>query len=493
MENSIASDEPQTLADVKNNAGATARWYQVLIGENLGRDTLKLNLSLKDFIQTSAVGSRINVENIEMHSGQFHAQRDLNKAHARGLGRYTLMGLVRVVINDYGSNVSEEMLKIRSELGDPAYVSLQPVVCNIRSCAPDGSDLQFEDLGKSQHIQTGAYKVALGQKQLMWVVDGQHRREGFDMVLEFLKTVTQTYRYPKTSTSLFKPSGYANGLIDTRTHEFWTKVYEVALTQATLSIECHLGLKEKEEQQLFYDLNSKVRPVQQSLAFQYDHTDPINKFVREELFEGKVFKFKPSERDSSDWQSDDGSMSRKDIQTVTCLLGLGKNNSKTATPAKVEERSEVLIKFWEIINEAEYFGSKMAKSKTLLAQPVMLKAIAKLGFDLAFGHQNIRDVEGYKTLCTSIISKKIDFSHSNKLWQSLFMEQAAREAEFPGISNYVHVPQDTNLDAGTYDSENGWVRFGSRHNDIFPRLGDIIRFKLNFKPRPSVEKLILNA
>ena len=65
-----------------------------------------------------------------------------------------------------------------------------------------------------------------------------------------------------------------------------------------------------------------------------------------------------------------------------------------------------------------------------------------------------------------------------------------REEALPGISEYVHVPPDTNLDAGVFDEEKQWIRFGSRHNDIFPRLGDTIRYTLKLKPRPSVTKAI---
>ena len=64
------------------------------------------------------------------------------------------------------------------------------------------------------------------------------------------------------------------------------------------------------------------------------------------------------------------------------------------------------------------------------------------------------------------------------------MTEAEREAAFPGIEEYVHVAM--NLEAGNYDQENGWVRFGSRHNDIYPRIGDLIRFAVGLKPRPAI-------
>ena len=73
------------------------------------------------------------------------------------------------------------------------------------------------------------------------------------------------------------------------------------------------------------------------------------------------------------------------------------------------------------------------------------------------------------------------------------MPQSEHANAFPGIEKYLHIPEETNLDAGVYDPQNKWVRFGNRHNDIFPRLGDVIRWKLGLKPRPSVTKSIMEA
>jgi hypothetical protein len=484
----ITTTTPKTLGDLNSQVDSTGRWHQMLMGDNLGRKTLKFSMSLKDFIDGSSVGNRTTIETIQQHQGEFHAQRNLDTVHANGLARYTLMGLVRAGIRSVNGAVDPSILKMRDELGDPAYVSLQPVVCNIRTCAANGTDLRIRDVGEGSGLETGAYQVMIGAKQLMWVVDGQHRREGFSRVVDFLRKINQTYKYP--AKGLFVPSSYNGNIIDGTTHNFWAKILEIALTQATISIECHLGLNENEEQQLFYDLNSKGKKVTQSLAYQYDHTDPINKFIAEDIIEDELLGFKPSEKDTSDWQADDGSLSRKDINTVTCLLALGKSNSKSATPALVEARREYLKRFWKIIASTDGFGEPKAKSNTLLAQPVVLKAIAKLGFDLAHGHQNIRDEGSYKKLCDAIISNDLDFSHKNQLWQALLMSADEREQALPGISKYVHVPTDTNLDAGTYDEDNGWMRFGSRHNDIYPRLGDTIRYALSLRPRPSVTKAL---
>jgi hypothetical protein len=487
MENSFNNTE-RTLGDLNNQVDSTGRWYNALIGDNLGRTTVKLGMSLKDFIDSSSVANRKNVENDESMKGEFHAQRALTPSHANGLAKYTLMGLVKAQITKMNGKIDQRILKLRDDLGNPAYASLQPVVCNIRSCKPNGTDLKIRGVSDNSGIATQAYEIFLGARQHMRVVDGQHRREGFKGVLEFLIKVNQTYKYPNKG--IFVPTGYHNEPIDPITHKFWEDILDIALSHSTIAIECHLGLVEEEEQQLFYDLNSKVKKVGVSTAFEYDHTDPVNKFIADELIPENILGFVPSDKDVSDWQKDDGRISRKDINTVTCLLALGKNVSKTATPALVQKRSKYVKRFWKIIASSSSFGSKNAKSKTILAQPVVLKALAKLAFDLTHGHRNIQDQDGYKKLCEAIISKELDFSHKNPLWTALLMSNEEREKSFKGISKFVHVPAETNLDAGTIDPDKGWVRFGSRHNDIFPRLGDTIRYALDLNPRPSVAKAL---
>ncbi len=490
-ENFGTVSQPQTLGELTDYVDSSAKTYVALMGENLGHPTLKFSLPLAQFIEISAVGNRKNIEEIEAYKGEYHAQRNLVREHAVGLGRYTLMGLVRSQIQDLqkqGKTPSQEIIAVRESLGNPAYASLQPIVTNIRSCDPGGGNIQASDIGAAYGQTTGVFNVTLSQRHLLWVVDGQHRREGFDMVLDFLRKVRNTMRYPKKG--LFEINADGQGLMSDHIHDFWQSIYEMAISRATVSVECHLGLNESEEQQLFFDLNSKGRKVQQSLAHQYDHTDPINKFVVENLIEDGMLPFKPSEKDVSDWRRDNGEIARKDVNTISALLCLGKTTSKTATPATLNERREFMTTFWKAIVQVDGFGKPGAKSNTVLAQPVVLKAMAKLSHDLAYGHQNIRDQEGYKKLLSAIRSGELDFSHSNEIWTALMLSNDDRRESFPGIEKFVHVAEETNLDAGVVDRSNNWIRFGSKHNDIFPRLGDVVRWKIGLKPRPSVAKAI---
>jgi hypothetical protein len=169
----------------------------------------------------------------------------------------------------------------------------------------------------------------------------------------------------------------------------------------------------------------------------------------------------------------------------------GKPNHKTATPAQVDEKSGFLIKYWETIQKISGFGEPGAKSNTVAAQSAVLQGIAKLAYDLGFGNRGLQNKGALKELWLAIETEEIDFSHSNLVWSSLMLTPEKREEKFPGISKYVHVAKGTNLDAGTFNLNNsGLVRYGVKKNDILPRIGDLIRYQLNFQPRPSVTAAI---
>jgi hypothetical protein len=57
---------------------------------------------------------------------------------------------------------------------------------------------------------------------------------------------------------------------------------------------------------------------------------------------------------------------------------------------------------------------------------------------------------------------------------------------FPGINEFVFLGDQ--FKGGEFDEKNGWVRFGPAQNDIVPRLGDLIRWKLGLKNRGYAAK-----
>lgn len=77
---------------------------------------------------------------------------------------------------------------------------------------------------------------------------------------------------------------------------------------------------------------------------------------------------------------------------------------------------------------------------------------------------------------------KIDFSHSNPMWRYYSLsDEEKRKYNLEGLSEYLPSDEDGNRDLGNY--ANGEFRFGAKHNDIFPIIGDMIRWKLALPKR----------
>ena len=484
-----------TLSDLmQSNSSGTVRTFAGLMGDNLGYLTVKLQMSIRDFLETSWVANRSNIEESEdgLFAGETVAQRNLHSGHANGLAQYTLTSLMNSEIKAMERechDVSPKILALKEALPSGPYATLAPLVCNIRACARDYSDLVAKKIEDRNGSDTGAIHLSLSGSQVLWVVDGQHRRKGFEILLNWLKDITQKGSYPKKGVYIPPPHEVGQSM-DQVVLGFWGRVLNAALAKSNLAIEVHLGLIAEEEQQLFVDLNNKQRSVGRSEVNSFDHSDPINLFIREDLEGSAIFPIKMSENDNPDWHNDPGDLARNVIKDVCTFLAGGKKSQSGLSPAIVNYRKSFILKFWELVAKHPSIGSQGAKSKTVLQQPVVLKALAKLAFDLAYGVPKIRDEEGLKTLFEALGEQRIDFSHANPLWRTLFLEPSERNKKYPGLANYIYVKPGTNLDAGNWDEENQWCRFGSRHNDIFPRIGDLIRHELQLKPRPTVTKAI---
>ncbi|WP_404799241.1 hypothetical protein [Bacillus aerolatus] len=78
----------------------------------------------------------------------------------------------------------------------------------------------------------------------------------------------------------------------------------------------------------------------------------------------------------------------------------------------------------------------------------------------------------------------INFSHENLMWRYYHLTPEEIEQHgFVGLKDYLPDNSTGNRDIGNYDQDTGWMRFGSKHNDIFPIIGDMIRWKLNLPSR----------
>jgi hypothetical protein len=459
-----------TLDELLEEGDTSAVPYKVFIGHNLGSKTFLMTIPMHVFFKMS------DVANDSDKHGEV-TQRKLDPKHAQNLAIYMLKGLVSTAIMKCkidNKPVPDAWELIAERLGRQPYLSVQPIVANIRTCKPGGSSIPGEKLLVG--VETAAFKVFLSQKDVLWVIDGQHRRRGMEIVFEFLESIRSNNRYPKKP-RLFVPTEWTD--LSAEELGLWEEAFSLARSFCRVAVEVHLGLNPDQERQLFHDLNRLGKKVDTGLAMQFDRSNPINQFISEELLDD-ITDWDVVEKDIVDWDGDTGAMPRKDLVSVNALLFLNKTNISGATPPQVEEKLVDARRFWEAVRDIPHVGKMGAKDKTVAAQPVVLKALAKLTYDFAFGSK--KDEKLLDTLLDGI-NNEIDFSHTNPMWSFFELsDEEKRKHGLLGLVEYLRVEDGANRDIGKRDAK-GRMRFGAKHNDIYPILGDMIRWRLKLPNR----------
>jgi hypothetical protein len=465
---------PLASLDELIDAGDTSeKPMKVFIGHNLGNRTFLMQMPMHEFFGMSEVANDAG------RDGDTVAQRKLDPAHATKLAAYILKGLISAAIDRraiLNRPLSDDLNEIMSRLGRQPYMAVQPLVVNIRACDPKGADIRGDRMIDRRTEETAAFKIFLAQRHVLWVIDGQHRRKAMQLIFDFLDYVRNTRTYPKKGNLLNGKDGLpvtAGEIIA------WEECFEVARTYCTVLIEVHLGLSPPEERQLFHDLNRLGKKVDTNLALQFDSSNPINLFIKERLID--QLGLTVIESDVKNWEDDEGGISRKDLVGVNALLFLNKTNISGATPPLVEGKTDTAYRFWTAVQAIPGFGESQARSKTVAAQPVVLKALAKLVYDFKFSN---RRPENGELMTEELLSRitDIDFSHDNPMWRYYDMTPEMRLTNgLSGLDTYLPDLETGNRDVGSYQS--GSMRFGAKHNDIHPIIGDMIRWKLGLPSR----------
>jgi len=453
---------------------------KVFIGHNLGYRTFLIHVPMHEFYKMSAVANDPGTD------GAVVTQRKLDPAHAHKLSVYILKGLVSAAIQRRiieKKSIPQGFYDAQERLGKQPYLSLQPIVVNIRECNPAGENIRGLRMTTAEG-ETAAFKMYLSQRHVLWVVDGQHRRKAMEEVFEFLSGVRSKRTYPKKG-SLFH---FSNIDVSAEELQLWEECFSVARAFSTVAVEIHLGLTTEQERQLFHDLNRLGKKVDTSLALNFDSSNAVNLFIKEKLID--QLGLKVEENDSKDWQADNGALARKEVVGVNALLFLNKTNIGGVTPVMVTPKEAIAYQFWETVMQIPGFGEEKAKEKTVAAQPVVLKALAKLVYDLAFSNRRGGDAEQHVSILFNQLTE-IDFSHENSMWR--YYEFSEEERKAHGLGSLAGwLPEENsnvNRDLGSF--QGGFMRFGAKHNDIYPLIADMIRWKLNLPSRHN--KAVLTA
>jgi hypothetical protein len=472
-----------SLEDLLTEGDHSGRPFNVLVGNNMGNRTLVISVPMTTFYEISEVANRANLDAVPSHRELPIAQRRLDEGHAKKLAVFILKGLLdaaRRKLERADQPVSAALLAIQKDLGSQPYISMQPIVANIRNCKFGGEGLRFVRSG-------GTITVYLSDKHVLWIIDGQHRRFAMHLVFDFLKTVTINGKYPRRG--LYLPTDDPKRDPTPDEAQVWSYAFEIARTDCTAVVETHLGLNFEQERQLFHDLNNLAKTVESSLVYEFDNSNPVNRFIKERLLGNDILKAKVVDSDNPhDWHKDEGVISRKDLISINALLFLNKTTINGASPADINAKEEYGCRFWGAIAQIPYWGEPGAKKQTIAAQPVVLKALAKLAYDFGYGRDE--DSEHLERLFSAIERGKIDFAHANPMWRYFELNPEEREHFCPGLKDAI-TPEEAgfNLDLGNFDHTNQIMRFGAKHNDIQRHLADMIRWQLGLPKRKALVKL----
>lgn len=461
----------ESFSTAMSEGDTSEKPFKVFVGHNLGYRVNVLQISMHEFVQMSAVANDPAMDEEQI------AQRKLDLPHAQKLAVYILKGLVYGAIDhrvERNLPESSALNEIRDSLGPQPYIALQPLVANIRNCRRAGEGLKVRKLVTADD-RLAAFEVFLSQQHVLWVIDGQHRRKAMEMVFEFLDQILRTHTYPK------KSSLYSAGTTEV-TPQFlaaWQEVMTATRSFCKVSLELHLGLDIDQERQLFHDLNNLGKKVDKNLALKFDNSNPVNLFIKETLHDEIGLKI--VEKDAVEWKDDQGTLAWKDVVAVNAILFLNKSNIGGAKPMDVGDKVEVAKRFWEGVMAIPGFGEAHAKENVVAAQPVVLKALAKLVYDFAFSNRRPSNADEFLDTLLSSISD-LDFSHQNPMWQFYeFTDGQRLDKGLAGLSSYLPSMETGNRDVGSF--QEGVMRFGSKHNDIYPIIGDMIRWKLGLPSR----------
>ncbi|WP_332656974.1 DNA sulfur modification protein DndB [Brevundimonas sp.] len=464
--------QSSSLDQMMSFSGTDEEPFNVAVGYNLGRMTWVADVPLAKLVEWSSVAN-------DPEKGEI-AQRPLDQSHARGLAVYMLKGLVNAAMARrrlQNKPIPETFGTVLHQLGSQPYFSLQPFVANIRDIDPERPSVRAERI-LSKSGETRGFQVYLPRHFRWWMIDGQHRLVGGQVVKDFLEGVLKSGNYPARN-NLYT----GRGPVSPDEMIVWMEALECARSFASVKVELHLGLSIDQERQLFHDLNNLGKKVTRSLSLKFDGSNPVTKFIDDVLI--NELGVQDCETEQSDWSKDDGCLARKDIVAVNAIAFLNKSNISGATPAIIEPRVEAVSRMWAAILAIPGFNVANAKTTTTAAQPVVLKSIAKVVFDLAFSN---RRPDNGDTLLDTLFSRlnEVDFSHSNPMWRFYELDEAERTTlGLDGLSTYLPdhggVSSEANRDLGAYQA--GVMRFGSKHNDIYPILADMIRWKLKLPNR----------
>jgi hypothetical protein len=321
---------------------------------------------------------------------------------------------------------------------------------------------------EGKRLKTDDREIDLKTDTNIWVVDGQHRRYGFQLVSEWLKKIVEDRKFPRIKAAF--PTGL--GRVPEESVAFWREVKKALWHEFTITVELHFGLTPKQERQLFYFLNDLPRAVPSSISHSFDSGNAINRFTASLLDGGLIPKVAIESANQVHW--DDAAWLRLDsLNSINARMFLNATSMDNANSTVVNPRIAQGAAFWEAVMK---IPNVMDRKKSVAAQPAMLKAMARAYYDILWGR-------GHGSLPADAADKFlkalpfVDFSHNNPLWR---LDKTAIQNFKTGLVTMQTLeecmPSNWQTKSiGSADNQ-GCFRYDSRHNEILVLLAPILRY-----------------
>ena len=474
------------LDQLKKTGGRGTIDVPVLSGWNMGSNSLNMTMNMDTFRQVALVANEARI--VAMGEGPEQiAQRQLIPDHAKKLALYILRGLLAAAkarwMNE-GKHVPDCLNDLLAELGEGPYQALQPFTANIRNIQDGG--LEFEDTPAGTILH-------LHKLQRLWVVDGQHRLKAAELVYEWLNAIITNARYPKKGLWIGDTQE-----VSAEEMEVWIAAMNEYSTSFTIDVTVHIGLDPEQERQLFHDLNVLGKKPSAAQALAFDSANPVTKYVSEHLApNGFVhgLRLVDAGHKKSGTKIDGAAIYRDDLVNTCAILFRGAFNQSGITPADVIGSEDYADRFWSALGQQPGWATPSWDKVTLLAQPTMLKSLAFLVRSFHNGDEARERAEAHAkrdAIIAAIADGKVNFMHSNPLFRVYLMSPEERDAEFPGIEDFI-TPDKVRLPYATWDDDAGRLQLGPNARDISRYLGDLVRYQLRvlvgLAPRPGLISL----
>ena len=484
-------------------------WWGML-SQGLDGFQISVHITLADIVRHTKV---TNVESLQAEGldPAGSVQRELIPNHARELADYILSSLNAGVLDkatkgklgEYSEEIATYAEVVKGWLPDWKYYTMAPIVLT-------GRDDLYSRVSQAEHGELAhrrLIQIDFESGYRFDTSDGNHRRVAIGHLCDLVDFIDQKNKFPGKEDGLTPLSAQAMKKLKTMApicdrekgdpvqysklgaREYWLQILEEAKRVRVNATILPIQGKKDEQWSTYVATNLKPKRPEKGLGERFDLSNPISNYFKEcengmDHFcaitkrNVKVTIPRLTDKDIVTWPNGGKTLARTKATRICSFVATGKGSSKNLRSFEFEESKDLVNKFWILIQSLPHMQSEDAMKHTLVAQPVMQEAIARLLWEV---QENVeKDPELVDHVIAQIYERARElFTHDSDIFLPYQEDGSLREG-----APQSHLPphkEGVNRFTGGRDSSK-LIRFDAKVNDVRPRLVDILRFKLDLVP-----------